>query len=203
MTYHRRSPDYTGLVARVASDFPVEWEAAKKRPDGSRDDRFIRRLAWEGHQRDPRIGLNGKRGGHEISTDALAFKNDSAPGGAEVIDVIVGSTHSPAWQDVTIAPGMRPDLPDGVLGRFIQPTDPSGSSSVPPATPGPSADLLLLLLEKVKALDARVLVAERIAERAHERIGKLRIVDAAGREQLGTGSSWGHAHTFTATIVER
>jgi hypothetical protein len=202
MTYSRQSPDYTGLVARVASDFPVEWEAARKRPDGSRDHAFIRRLAWEGHKRDPRIGLNGKRGGDEISGDALAYKNDSAPGGAEVIDVIVGSNHSPAWQDVTIAPGMRPDLPDGVLGKFIQPTDPGGS--VAGSAPGTGGELDALRAEVAALrtqLQGAVKIGDKIALRAQSN-GRLLCADLnerdhviANRDDLG---SW---ETFVVVRV--
>src|SRR5687767_8766740 len=124
MAYERRSPDHTGLVADVARRFPAEWEAARKNAEGIRDDKFIRRLAWEGSKVDPNIGLNGKRGGDEISHDALAYLNPTAPGGVEVIDVIVGSSHSPAWQDVTVPPSAA--HPSGVPGRFIAPTDPGG-----------------------------------------------------------------------------
>src|SRR5687768_13404101 len=93
MGYERRSPNHIQLVADVARRFPAEWESARKRRDGTRDDRFIRRLAWEGRKVDPNIGLNGKRGGDEISRDALAYLNPTAPGGVEVIDVIVGASH--------------------------------------------------------------------------------------------------------------
>jgi hypothetical protein len=124
MSYQRISPNHSAWVKEIADAHPVEWEAARKREDGHRDDRFIRILAFALHQRDSNIGLNGKRGGDEISRDALAYKNPTAPGGCEVIDVIVGATHTPAWQDVTIPPG-SPGAPGGVLGKFIQPIDPS------------------------------------------------------------------------------
>jgi len=136
MSYQRISPDHTAWVKEIAARFPVEWEAAREREDGSRDDRFIRILAFELNQRDPNIGLNGKRGGDTISVDALAYKNATAPGGSEVIDVIVGSTHTPSWQDATLPPG-SPAAPDGVLGKFIQPDRPAGLNGPPPdpATP--------------------------------------------------------------------
>jgi hypothetical protein len=124
MSYQRISPDHSAWVREIANAHPVEWEAARKGEDGHRDDRFIRILAFALHQRDSNIGLNGKRGGDEISRDALSYKNPTAPGGCEVIDVIVGASHTPAWQDVTIPPG-SPDAPDGVLGKFIQPVSPS------------------------------------------------------------------------------
>lgn len=119
MPYQRISPNHLAWVQEIANKYPVQYEAARERPDGSRDKTFIKILAWELNKRDPRIGLNGKRGGEEISSDALAFINNSAPGGAEVIDVIVGDGHIPSWQDATI---------DGVLGRFIMPENPFGNS---------------------------------------------------------------------------
>ena len=122
MSYQRCSPDYSNLVAEVARRFPAEWEGARERPDGRRDDAFIRRLAWELHKRDANVGLNGKRGSDVISSDALAYMNPTGPGGVEVIDVIVGATHSPTWQDVTVPP--NPAQPDGVLGKFILPVNP-------------------------------------------------------------------------------
>lgn len=126
MAYTRISPDYTDRVADVARRFPAEWEAARKDTNGHRNPAFIRRCAFELHKHDANIGLNGKRGTDEISTDALSYKNATAPGGVEVIDVIVGSTHSPAWQDVT---------KEGVLGKYIEPTSPDGVVT-PPSTPG-------------------------------------------------------------------
>lgn len=133
MSYQRISPDYAHVVRDVAARFPQLWEAARERPDGSRDHGFIKRLAWELHKIDPNIGLNGKRGSLVLSADALAYKNYSAPGGAEVIDVIVGADHSPTWQDVTIPPSL--EHPQGVAGRFIQPERPEGEpeQGKPPA----------------------------------------------------------------------
>jgi hypothetical protein len=136
MSYQRISPDRTAWVQEIATKYPAQWEGARKRADGSRDETFVRILAYELNLRDPNIGLNGKRGTDVISTDALAYKNASAPGGAEVIDVIIGSSHSPAWQDVTIPVG-SPAAPGGVLGKFIQPVRPEalGTSTPNPTKP--------------------------------------------------------------------
>ena len=162
MSYQRRSPDYSNLVADVARRFPAEWEGAREGPDGHREDRFIRRLAWELHKRDANVGLNGKRGSDVISSDALAYLNPTGPGGVEVIDVIVGATHSPTWQDVTVPP--NPAQPDGVLGKFILPVNPgdpqgdpytdqphSGSSATFTVTADLSA-LLAPMREELQAL---------------------------------------------------
>ena len=169
MSYQRRSPDYTALVVDVARRFPVEWEAARERPDGHRDDRFIRLLAWELHKVDANVGLNGKRGSDVISTDAVSYRNPTGPGGVEVIDVIVGATHTPTWQDVTIPPS--PDRPDGVPGKYIEPAAPgapaaAGSSPGVPAASSPgtaaftlTADLSALLgplHQEVRRLEALI-----------------------------------------------
>lgn len=127
MAYQRQSPDYTHHVAVAAARYPAEWDRAdKNKHGGQRTDEFIRLLARDLHAIDPRVGLNGKRGGDEISLDALSYINPTAPGGGvEVIDVIVGSTHQPAWQDVTFADG-------SVAGKYIAP-----DGEVTPG-PGPS-----------------------------------------------------------------
>ena len=125
MSYQRISPDRTAWVQEMAAKYPAAWQAARERPDGSRDDTFVRLLAFELNQRDPNIGLNGKRGSDVVSTDAIAYKNPSGPGGVEVIDIIVGSTHTPSWQDATVPPG-TPGIPEGVPGKFIQPIRPAG-----------------------------------------------------------------------------
>ncbi len=98
--YQRQSPHYAHLVAAAARERPDLWEAARKRPDGSRDDSFTRYLIPRLHVIDPKIGFNGKRGTDEKSIDALAYQNPTAANGAEVIDFITGS-HEPAWADVT------------------------------------------------------------------------------------------------------
>jgi hypothetical protein len=136
MAYQRISPNLEHLVRTIATSYPDLWEAARERADGSRDKAFIKRLAWELNQVDSNVGLNGKRGTDDISADALAYKNASAPGGAEVIDVIVGSTHTPSWQDATLPPCPHPKcdpaVPNGVLGKFIMPLNPD--TGQPPAS---------------------------------------------------------------------
>lgn len=131
MAYERQSPDYTELVKKIAAKYPKEWDLADKDKHGSRTDDFIRIFAYEAFKVDMRIGLNGKRGNpNDISKDAVAYQNDTVPfelGGCEVIDIIVGNPHGPAWQDVT--------LPN-VAGAWIQPTKPGGVVDNP-GTNGP------------------------------------------------------------------
>lgn len=172
MAYERRSPDYSAFVRRVAEQYPREWEAARKRPDGTRDPVFIRRVAWELHKTDANVGLNGKRGGEEISTDALAYRNPTAPGGAEVIDVIIGATHAPAWQDVT---------QEGVLGRYIQPTDPGGSVPPPPEPPVEDA-----LEARVSSLELNCQRTATLAQQNAVRIENLARTVTRIEQKLGT-----------------
>jgi hypothetical protein len=160
MSYQRISPDHADWVKEMMLKYPAQWEAARERTDGSRDDAFVRLLAYELNQRDPNIGLNGKRGTDVVSTDAVAYKNASAPGGAEVIDIIVGSTHTPSWQDATV-PVDSPIVPGGVLGKFIQPVKPAGLNgpTPDPANPTISIDLgplLAPLREQVAQLTREV-----------------------------------------------
>lgn len=157
MPYSRRSPNYLAVVRKVAADYPLEWEAARKVGDKRTSDAFVRRLAWVLFKMDPSVGLNGKRGTDELSLDALAYKNPTAPGGSEVIDVIVGATHEPAWQDVT---------QDGVLSKWIQPTDP-GAPATPPPAPAPAGDLAAEVRALRAELDALKGNCKTVAETVH------------------------------------
>lgn len=126
MAYERQSPDYTKLVEKIAAKYPKEWDLADKEKYGKRTDDFVKIFAYEANKVDIRIGLNGKRGNpFDISTDAVAFKNSTVPddlGGCEVIDIIVGEGHKPAWQDAT--------LPN-VAGIWVQPVNPSDWNAPP------------------------------------------------------------------------
>jgi hypothetical protein len=167
MSYQRESPDYTWLVQKIANEFPAEWELARKGPGRHRTDDFVRRFVWEAAKHDSRIGLNGKRGTDELSLDAVSYLNPSGPGGVEVIDIITGN-HTAAWQDVTIPPvpepGSKPELPDGVLGKYIAPINPGGNSGpVDPQNPPVGsrthvdlASVLNPLYEKIDALQKQV-----------------------------------------------
>jgi hypothetical protein len=141
--YERRTPDYTAHVKTLSELFPAEWDRANKEKHGRRTDEFARLLASYLHfvVGDTLIGLNGKRGGDELSADVLSRKNDTGPGGVELIDFIIGGGHQPAWNDATIPPFPHPlwreDAPrEGVLGKFIQPA-PYVGTPVPVPTPSP------------------------------------------------------------------
>lgn len=131
MAYERQSPDYTQLVANIAAKYPKEWDLANKEKHGDRTDDFIKIFAYEANKVDFRIGLNGKRGNpFDLSKDAVAYKNNTVPdrlGACEVIDIMVGNGHKPAWQDVTII--STPENPDGVAGVWIQPENPNGAGN--------------------------------------------------------------------------
>lgn len=182
--YQRLSPDYTGLVADIAQRYPVEWDLANKEKHGHREPAFVRRFAWEAHKIDPNIGLNGKRGNvNDPSVDAVAYKNPSAPGGAEVIDIIIGAGHRPAWQDATILPG-DPRAPEGVLGAYIEPTDPGGAaapSTGAPAGGNPGVDVAALL-QRIETLERDALkVGDKIALQSDR--GKFLCAEGGGPEQ--------------------
>ena len=178
MSYQRRSPDYSNVVADVARRFPSEWERAREGPDGHRDDAFIRRLAWELHKIDANVGLNGKRGSDVVSSDALSYVNPSGPGGVEVIDVIVGATHSPTWQDVTMPPSAS--HPDGVPGKFIPPMDPGEATGISTGAPAggssPAATLTITadLSAVIAPIRAEIAALRAIVDRQQQELTELR-----------------------------
>lgn len=139
-------PNYQSTVAALAAQYPAEWRAAHT--GGPQTEAFIRRLAWELHQRDPRFGLNGKRGNpSDISDDAICFdgvseKGDTDPtrGGAPVtvLDVIGGAggpNPTPQWGAVgpaTPQPHAAWVRPSPVGGELPMPSPP------PVPTPAPA-----------------------------------------------------------------
>lgn len=147
MGYERQSPDYTQLVEHIAAKYPREWDLADKEKYGDRTTDFIRRFAYEANKIDFRIGLNGKRGNpNDLSKDAIAYKNNTVPaalGGCEVIDIMVGNGHKPAWQDVT--------LPN-VAGAWVQPTDPDNIIDNNPTNPNPGTGDLQNQIDELKRL---------------------------------------------------
>lgn len=130
--YKSQAPDVTPVLRQLAAEHPVEWAEAYEYDGHPRTDRFVRLAAGHLHRHvDPRFGLNGKRGTDTLSLDVFAFKNPTVPaicGSVELIDFIrdngrpgENEVHEFQWSDATIVPGMRPDLPDGVKGKWIQP----------------------------------------------------------------------------------
>jgi hypothetical protein len=102
---------------------------------------FIRIAAYELHQIDRGIGLNGKRASSTLSQDALCYRHSD--GRESVIDVINGaggSNPSIGWNVVghyrTAGDGQRWIQPKAVSGGSQPPLNPGTPS--PPVTPPPS-----------------------------------------------------------------
>lgn len=134
-------PNYRDVVADLARAHPDEWHAAHR--GGPDTEAFIRRLAWVLYQRDPRVGLNGKRGNpNDISDDALCYdgvseKGDTDPtrGGVPVtvLDVIGGAggpNPTPQWGAV------GPATPHP-YAAWVQPQPVGGEVPTPEPTPQP------------------------------------------------------------------
>ena len=189
MSYQRISPDHTDWVREMAAKFSDQWEAARERADGSRDDSFVRLLAFELNQRDPNIGLNGKRGSDVVSADAIAYLNASAPGGVEVIDIIVGSTHTPSWQDATVPPS--PANPTGVLGKFIPPVKPEGSAPTP-STPSSPTSITIDIASALAPLQRQVAQLTRDLAALKQQI--------ANAPSQGAGQGSGMPRSFKASM---
>lgn len=150
MSYQPQAPDITPLLRDLTAQYPTEWAEAYEYEGHPRTDRFVRIAAKAAHARDPRFGLNGKRGTDTLSLDALAFKNSTVPaenGGVEIRDFIYDNgspsdnpRHEITWNDVT--------LPN-VAGKWI---DPGGSEPPPPPPPPNGDDLTLAELSTAVAL---------------------------------------------------
>lgn len=128
-------PNHQNIVSELAAQYPDEWRAAHT--GGPQTEAFIRRLAWVLHQRDPRFGLNGKRGNYDDISDDVVNYIGEGPGHdprtgqpVTVIDVIVaagGPNPQPAWNAIN-QPGP---------GGWVQP-QPVDGEPVPQPTPTPT-----------------------------------------------------------------
>lgn len=107
-------PNYLADVEAAARKYPEAWACAHTGRACTED--FIRLLALELHAKDPKIGLNGKRGNpDDLSDDALNYKgegpgHDPTDGNkpVTVIDVIAGAggpNPQPSWQVFSTLPG--------------------------------------------------------------------------------------------------
>ena len=132
-------PNYLADVEQAMRDYPGSWRNAHTGNAQTED--FIRLLAARLHAKDPRFGLNGKRGNpNDISDDALNFRgegpgHDPTNGNAPitVIDVIGGAggpDPRPLWQVFSELPGP---------GAWVQPTAPASSTAPPPPPVAPPA----------------------------------------------------------------
>lgn len=90
-------PNKVDIVESTRKDYPRAWSKCHMLNDPEAHDFIIlcgRRL----YDFDKRFGLNGKRGGNDLSWDAI---NWNEPGAHNVIDVVAGAgspSATPAWQ---------------------------------------------------------------------------------------------------------
>jgi hypothetical protein len=182
-------PNYWDQVDRARIDWPDAW--AHAHTGDARTEEFIRLLAARLYARDPRCGLNGKRGDpRDISDDVIAIRDegsarDLVTGGAmEIIDVISGAggpNPRPAWQ---VAPGGAGDV-----GTWVAPG--AGPQPQPQPTPQPSLQSVIdalthtdrrleVLTRQVLALDHRLDLVIRAADSAEAKAS----ITAGYAEQL-------------------
>lgn len=130
-------PNYLADVIAARARAPRAWAHAHREGDPERYD-FIRLLAADLHARDPRVGLNGKRGDpRDISMDALNIRGEGrgrTPEGdpCVVVDVITGAggpDPQPAW---TVF-----DDPMTGSGAWVRPEPLAAFPSPPPWAPAP------------------------------------------------------------------
>jgi hypothetical protein len=129
-------PDYKADVEAAAKKYPDDWRHAHVTGDPRRWD-WIRLFAFDLHQKDKNVGLNGKRGNpNDISMDALNYLDPDGPGRTPdgqacwVIDVIggAGGQHpTPQW-------GVQHD-PVASSGAWVKPGTNVAPVPVPPPVP--------------------------------------------------------------------
>jgi hypothetical protein len=192
-------PNHLAVVARLAAAYPAEWSAAHR--GGPDTEAFIRRLAWELHQIDPRFGLNGKRGNpDDLSDDCVCFDGfasgadyDPTRGNAPVtvIDVIGGaggSNPTAAWS--------HPLTP--AAAAWVRPAPVSGTGGgggtvdppvvvPPPVACGYDSGAVLALVRDVDAVGHQVEMLAQDHGRLMADVGLLRaeIADLIARLQQG------------------
>jgi hypothetical protein len=130
-------PDYKADVEAAAAKYPEDWRHAHKDGDPRRWD-WIRLFAFDLHKKDPRVGLNGKRGNpNDLSMDAINYLDDDGPGRTPeglrcwVVDVIGGAggpNPKPQWND-----GIQKD-PVASSGAWVKP----GTKPAPVPVPVPA-----------------------------------------------------------------
>jgi hypothetical protein len=110
-------PDYKKDVEAAKARYPEAWSHAHVTDDPKRWD-FIKLLAFDLNKKDPKVGLNGKRGNpNDLSMDALNYLCDNAdsdgrtPEGlpCAVVDCIASAgipSASPIWNPfITLVEG--------------------------------------------------------------------------------------------------
>jgi hypothetical protein len=134
-------PNYLTDVQRVAAENPEAWRNAHTGNAHTED--FIRILAFELCEKDPRVGLNGKRGNPaDISDDALNVLDPIdgpglTPEGQQcwVVDVIIGAggpDPEPNWN-------AYPDAESSTGAHVVPGPPPVDTSKVYPYPDEPTA----------------------------------------------------------------
>lgn len=126
--------NYLADVERVAAENPEAWTNCHTGNAHTED--FIRILAAELHAKDPRVGLNGKRGNpNDISDDALnVLDPDDGPGTTPegdhcwVVDVVIGA----GGPNPTPAYNAFPDAESSTGAHVIPGPPPVDTSTVYP-----------------------------------------------------------------------
>lgn len=164
-------PNYASEVQFVRELYPEAWACAHTSRACAED--FVKLVASYLHYEvDPQVGLNGKRGGEELSQDVIAYpsangKSRDVNTGAmlAVIDFIGGAggpnptvTWGEVWDPANIPTKARWIKPARVHDTAPAPPNPTPTPPAPTPTP---VDLTPIL----QRLDAQVAQAQQLLER--------------------------------------
>lgn len=179
-------PNYRSTVQELKERYPALWSAAhRKGPDTNA---FARLLAWTLHQRDPNVGLNGKRGNAaDLSDDCICYQDPDGKSldvrtgqRVAVIDFIASAPNhpshpdgTPAWGEVwdpknlpTPATWVQPSPVTATPGPTPTPAPGPTPTPTPPPTPAPPpvdvTPALAALQAEIAAL--RAVVAAQAAD---------------------------------------
>lgn len=198
-------PNYQADVEALRAERPDLWHEAHRK--GPRTNAFARLLAWRLHQKDPNVGLNGKRGNpNDLSDDCLCYRGPAAATAKSVdvrtgqrvavIDFIAGAPNTPsdrdgtpAWNEVwdpnTIPTHATWVQPAPVTGEIPTPSPTPTPAPPPPAPSGVSREEVQALIQAalapvLAALAERPTYDSTIALQAHEGKGKLLCAEGGG-----------------------
>lgn len=171
-----QAPDGSGTLAAVARQFPAAWRCAHTGASCSTD--YIIKAACALHRLDPRYGLNGKRGGSDLSQDVIAWRGqgvqpDVDGGMMQLYDVIrcaggaANCSPEVAWDfidNTTQGRWVDPNAPEVLAygdrkgcSEFAQPNPGNGTGHVEPKptpTPANYSPQLEAILVELRAVNA-------------------------------------------------